>query len=257
MFLNKIGRHYHFPELIHLTDLAIAIFSYVLIEFFMTKMFQDIDPNKSENYNNLILSYNIQKNEDFQLNYIFASITVGLVFRCALNLQYFEQIGPLIKILGKVLINFVNFTILYCVLLIMFTILGNFNFMRTVPEYDGFITSLVTTVDASMGNYDFEIFAHQDQDSKVKLGQMLTLLSVISFKIVLFNLIISLLSQTYSIFEDMSNGLFLKKILSKRDELIDDKYCGSYLIRLPPFDCFQIFLAPISAALPYGSENLA
>jgi len=64
------------------------------------------------------------------------------------------------------------------------------------------------------------------------------MVAVVCFQIVLLNLIVSLLSQTYSIFEDMSNGLFLKKILSKRDELLHDDNCGSYLIRLPPFDCF-------------------
>jgi len=59
---------------------------------------------------------------------------------------------------------------------------------------------------------------------------------VVCFQILLFNLIIALLSKTYSLFEDRSNGLFLKKILSKRDELIDDKYCGAFLLSFPPLD---------------------
>jgi len=50
--------------------------------------------------------------------------------------------------------------------------------------------------------------------------------------------VIAVLSKTYSLYEDRSNGLFLKKILSKRDELIDDKYCGSFLLSIPPFDFF-------------------
>jgi len=52
----------------------------------------------------------------------------------------------------------------------------------------------------------------------------------------LANLIIALLSKTYNMFDSRSNGLFLKKILSKRDELIDDDSCGSFLVSLPPID---------------------
>ena len=79
---------------------------------------------------------------------------------------------------------------------------------------------------------------------------------VISFQILLFNLIIALLSKTYSIFENRSNGLFLKKILSKRSELIYDEYCGSFLVSIPPLDCFQLLFVPICIHLPYGSPLL-
>jgi len=72
----------------------------------------------------------------------------------------------------------------------------------------------------------------------------------------LFNLIIALLTKTYSIFENRSNGLYLKKILSKRGELIHDDFCGSFLISIPPLDCFQLLFVPICMNLRYGSPML-
>jgi len=89
-------------------------------------------------------------------------ITICLTARCAINLQYFEQIGPLIKILGKMLINFFNFCVLYSILLVMFTLLGNYNYGRELPKYHGFLTSLFTTVDMTIGNFEFESFKEDD-----------------------------------------------------------------------------------------------
>ena len=72
----------------------------------------------------------------------------------------------------------------------------------------------------------------------------------------LANLIIALLSKTYNMFDSNSNGLFLKKILSKRDELTDDEFCGSFLMSLPPIDCLQLFIVPFAVTLKYGSPLL-
>ena len=255
IFLNKSNRKFNFPDLIHITDTVLAGLSLVLFNFINYDIFMHIDPKNGERGNNLRLSVNLTMNEDFNVEYIFAAITICLTFRCALNLQYFEAIGPLIKILDKMTNNLINFTILYGVLLALFTLIGNFNFMRSLSEFDGLVTSLITTIDASMGKYDSAIFNNLPDNKRV-IGQMYQLTCVISFKIVLLNLLISLLTQTYLVFEDKSNGLFLKKILSKRDELINDKYCGSFLIRIPPFDCLQLPLLPLCAALPYSSEML-
>lgn len=51
-----------------------------------------------------------------------------------------------------------NFIILYAILLIMFAIIGNLNFLLELNEYKGIFESLITVLDASIGNYDFTLF---------------------------------------------------------------------------------------------------
>ena len=52
---------------------------------------------------------------------------------------------------------------------------------------------------------------------------------VMIFAILILNLIIAILSNTYNMFDPYSHGLYLAKILTSRDELQYDKNYGAYL----------------------------
>ena len=62
------------------------------------------------------------------------------------------------KILGKMMINFLNFFFLYGLLILMFALVGNINFMFALEEFQGFFESILTIFNASMGNYDLAIY---------------------------------------------------------------------------------------------------
>lgn len=70
------------------------------------------------------------------------------------------------------------------------------------------------------------------------------------------NLIISILANTYNIFDMRSNGLYLSKILSTRDDLAYDECYGAFLSSMPPINAIQIPFLPASIALPYGHPLL-
>ena len=59
---------------------------------------------------------------------------------------------------------------------------------------------------------------------------------VVAFNILLINLIIAILANTYNIFDERSKGLYLSKILSTRDELGYDEYLGAFLTSMPPLN---------------------
>jgi len=54
--------------------------------------------------------------------------------------------------------DFFNFLILYMILTAMFAVIANVNFVYTVSEFEGIFTSVLTVIDASLGNFDFKIF---------------------------------------------------------------------------------------------------
>lgn len=54
--------------------------------------------------------------------------------------------------------DFVNFILLYVILLFMFAIIGNINFLFDLKEYHGLFESCLTVLDASIGNYDFGLY---------------------------------------------------------------------------------------------------
>jgi len=52
----------------------------------------------------------------------------------------------------------------------------------------------------------------------------------------LLNLIIAILANTYNLFDLRSTGLYLSEILNKRDELLYDESYGSFLAAIPPIN---------------------
>jgi len=68
---------------------------------------------------------------------------------------------------------------------------------------------------------------------------------IIMFNILLMNLVIAILANTYSEFESGSTGLYLSKILSTRDEVEYDQNYGAFLSAMPPINILQFpFIAP-------------
>jgi len=63
-----------------------------------------------------------------------------------------------VKIVSKMSKDFFNFLILYMILTAMFAVIANVNFVYTVSEFEGIFTSVLTVIDASLGNFDFKIF---------------------------------------------------------------------------------------------------
>jgi len=81
-----------------------------------------------------------------------------LVVRISVMLQFNDRIGPLMKIVGKMIQDFQNFFVLYAILTLMFSLIGNINFKYYCPEYLTFFDSIFSVINASLGNYSFATF---------------------------------------------------------------------------------------------------
>lgn len=114
----------------------------------------------------------------------------------------------------------------------------------------------MTVIDTSIGNYDLQMYNAVNRADQRLMGQWITISAVLIFNILLMNLIIAVLTNTYSIFDGRSNGLYLAKILASRDELIYDRYFGAFLCPIPIINLIQIPVLPIAIVLPYGNPLL-
>lgn len=162
-------------------------------------------------------------------------------------IQFTSEIGPLVKIVGKMVGDFMNFLILYTLLVVMFAIVGNINFVLNLKEFHGLFESTLTVLDASIGNYDFALFEQiKRNDFLVYFGDFYIIFIVITFNILILNLIIAILSNTYNMFESKATGLYLSKILMARDEMTFDENYGAFLLAMTPLN---VVVLPF---LPYG-----
>lgn len=162
-------------------------------------------------------------------------------------IQFTSEIGPLVKIVGKMVGDFMNFLILYALLVIMFAIVGNINFVLDLKEFHGLFESTLTVLDASIGNYDFALFGQIRRNAFLEyFGDVYIIFIVVTFNILILNLIIAILSNTYNMFDSKATGLYLSKILIARDEMTFDENYGAFLLAMTPLN---VIILPF---VPYG-----
>ncbi len=78
---------------------------------------------------------------------------------------------------------------------------------------------------------------------------------ILLFLILILNLLIAILTNVYNIYENLSIGLFLSKILSTREQLESDDYYGAFISAIVPFNLFVIPFIPFGIMMK-KSEKL-
>lgn len=247
VFLRKIERTYTFPTVSLFTDLTlfiVSIISIVWINNNITKNVNGVDITDDEKYFRML--DNFEHNIDFRFEFIFAIIIFCLLYKILDMIQFSSEIGPLVKIVGKMAGDFVNFVVLYVILVVMFGIVGNLNFLLDLPsEYGQLFTSILTVLDASIGNYSFELFGGiVGNHFLVLFGDIYAIVIVICFNILILNLIIAILSNTYNMFDTKSAGLYLSKILNSRDEMAFNENYGAFLLCMIPLNMVNLPFVP-------------
>ena len=66
--------------------------------------------------------------------------------------------------------DFFNYTLLFVLLTLMFSIVGNINFIYDLKEFETFTNSVLTVIDASVGNFDTQIFVKLDDPTMAMVG---------------------------------------------------------------------------------------
>lgn len=131
---------------------------------------------------------------DYNIEITFSIILTCLITRVMANLEFHETAGPLIQILFKMFKDFINFSVLFALLVIMFSISGNINFIMDIPDFEQFLPSVLAVINASIGNYDFDIFDTIPIENGWLFGYIYTIAIMVTFNIVVFNYLIAVLS---------------------------------------------------------------
>lgn len=66
--------------------------------------------------------------------------------------------------------DFFNYTLLFILLTVMFSIVGNINFIYDLKEFENFTNSVLTVIDASVGNFDTQMFSQLRDPNMAVVG---------------------------------------------------------------------------------------
>ena len=117
--------------------------------------------------------------------------------------------GPLITITVKMMKDLTIFFVLFMIELVAFACVGILSF-GNIKEYNDLWTTLVMFFESSLGNWDFGIY---DSDPKMTLakkwyGILFHITVLLVNMLLLLNLVIAIMSDTYAEYSSMKLGLF-------------------------------------------------
>lgn len=133
--MTKIGRKYTFPTISIFTDIVLFGTSLFNIYWTYTKILVNLIDGLSEENLSFREFDNISKNIDFKFEYLYAVNICCLLWRLIELIQFNAEIGPLVKIVEKMFGDFLNFVILYFILVFMFAIIGGVNFVFEIGDF--------------------------------------------------------------------------------------------------------------------------
>jgi len=130
-------------------------------------------------------------NKDMLMSILICSI----IFRMLSFSQIFEASAVLIEVVVEMMKDLANFAMLYIANILAFSTLFLVSFAE-LKEFDGIFLTSQSLFSFSLGNFDFAIF---DGHPRATYGNIILILYLLLSSVVLLNLLIALLSVTFTV----------------------------------------------------------
>ena len=156
--------------------------------------------------------YDIE-NDIFHTDYLLAAITALFWFRCLLLLQLSETFGPLIQMIYAMFLVFGQFTVLYLIELLTFSCIAALS-LTDNPAFSNLFNAFRTYLSASLGEFDLHQY-DEYPGFKGTFGMALHILVLFINMILIINLLIAIMSDTYSRLASARVGLYWSSVIQE------------------------------------------
>ena len=185
-----------------------------------------------------------RKNNVFHFEVLVAVVASTFWLRMFLMLKLTKTFGPLIKIIYAMIRELMIFLVLWGIQLFIFTCVGILVFAG-VPHYDGFMQVLILFFQSALGIWDFSIYDNFYLGPQ--FGQGFHLVFILLNMVLLVNLIIAILSETYQRLSYQKLGLYYDGVIEVIPAYKYKKFYGALIAACPPFNLLVLPFLPFFA----------
>ena len=161
-----------------------------------------------------------KRNDESLLDYMYSIGSVCLYLRIINLFRLTRFLGPLLNMIQNMINDIIIFMVLFIIQLIVFSTIATLLF-ASLQSYSSFYESVETLFSAALGSFDFDVAG--DNDKNEYLGDAFLAIFIILNMILLLNLLIAILSSTYTQLEDKKLVLYINEILKLRNTLEYDE----------------------------------
>jgi hypothetical protein len=228
-------------------DLFICSLIGYWIFIYITYSNHDATNTKIANTKQEIFMYDIlvaRKTGVFHFEVLVAVVASTFWLRMFLMLKLTKTFGPLIKIIYAMMRELMIFLVLWGIQLFIFTCMGVLIFTG-IPQFKGFTNVLILFFQSAFGIWDFSIY--KDFHMGAKFGQFFHLIFILLNMVLLVNLIIAILSETYQRLSMQKLGLYYDGVIEVIPAYKYKKFYGALIAACPPFNLLVLPFLPFFA----------
>eukprot|EP00347_Sterkiella_histriomuscorum_P010999 403374131 len=238
-FAKYLQRKYNFLKANTMIELAFSSCAAIWIYQFIATS-NEVE-NKQHDYENDFSQQqtfvhntisDIQANT-FRFDILLAFHTGFIWLKVMLLLKLTRAFGPLLKIIERMIFDFLYFTVIWSVNLVFFTCMGMLLFAE-LPLFNSIADTLIMLIQSSLGQWDLEMYDNLSLGPYI--GKAYHLMFLIVNMVLLLNLMIAILSTTFSNLHQLQLALYYDEILEAIPQYQYDKIYGSLICATPPIN---------------------
>ena len=212
--------------------------------FFSFRKHETTNPKIAETPDEIFM-YDIimaRKKNTFHFDFLLACIASMFWLRMILMLKLTKTFGPLIRIIDVMLKELGIFLVLWVIQLFIFACVGVLIFGE-LPEYKNFIDVLIMLFQSALGQWDLSIYEKFSMGRH--FGEFFHLIVIILNMVLLINLVIAILSETYTRLSEQKLGLYYDGVIEVIPAYKYRKFYGALIAACPPFNLLILPFLPI------------
>ena len=185
-------------------------------------------------------------NDIFHVDFLMAAVTAVLWLRCIILLRLTETFGPLLIMIYRMAQLVASFLVIYVLGLLTVSSIATLT-LHENKNFENLYEAMRSFMMASLGNFD--IYQHDELEEEWKhyFGTMLHFAVIFSYMILMVNLLIAMMSDTYNNLTELRTGLFWGSVVLEMPKHIYDEHYG--VLSIFPFVFSWISLLVLPALL--------
>ena len=210
MFSIKAHRKFTFFTILNMIDFVILACLAIWYGRDYSEWRKDIPSNLKGDQWKFAFGLKSSLDKDYDFRNFTAMILIMMWFRVFLSFRTTQLLGPLIKMILAMLKDIGVFLVLYLIVLVMFASVGLLLF-PDVEQFETFYNAMFYLFDSSLGNFDRDIYESSLSKEK-EWGHGFHAVFLIVNLVLLLNLLIAILSNTYAVLEPKGRALYALEI---------------------------------------------
>lgn len=161
---------------------------------------------------------------DSRFDLLLAILVFFVWVRSIMYLRGFAMFGPMFKLIQAMVVDLMQFLVIWGMVLLMFSSVSVLVF-GALPTYSTLFNALMYWCKAGLGGFDFSTMVGNDargvrMEWLYDIGVIYTFVFLLVNLVLLFNLVIAILSDTFAVLSEFKTGLFnnnLNQLFSEMD----------------------------------------